>query len=215
MKKKWAEGTTDSEVHSRHASWRANHDALTRLINRRAFAREGELLLNNAKMTRNGHALLLIDLDRFKAVNDQYGHPTGDAALRRIASVIAGEVRESDTVARVGGNEFGVLLRGCSTQQAQRCAASLIRAVSKHRVRFQRGQFTLSIRIGLVSVTAHSAGLRSLLSAAERACRVAREKGGGCLHVSEPTGVETRNRRQEVLIARLNNAMDAGLHEYF
>jgi diguanylate cyclase (GGDEF)-like protein len=91
-------------------SYRARHDALTDLLNHASFTRELELELERAKRYGSGVTLVFFDLDDFKEINDTYGHPAGDQALRRVAELLRGELRQSDLAGRMGGDEFAALL---------------------------------------------------------------------------------------------------------
>src|SRR6202008_2645889 len=90
-------------------TYQASHDALTALVNRREFERRLGEPLDIARAGRQGHVMCYLDLDRFKAVNDTSGHLAGDNMLREVAALIREAVRDSDTVARIGGDEFGIL----------------------------------------------------------------------------------------------------------
>ncbi|XKH61810.1 diguanylate cyclase [Halomonas sediminis] len=111
--------------------WEAEHDPLTGLLNRRGFERRLEEAFADLQKTSIPSALILFDLDYFKPINDEGGHALGDEMLRRIAQVIAWEVRRSDHVARQGGDEFGVLLPSCTLRQAKIIADSLRKAVAE------------------------------------------------------------------------------------
>src|SRR5262249_50225825 len=93
----------------RHLSWQATHDALTELANRRQFELELGSALESARHGAESHAVLYIDLDQFKVVNDTCGHLAGDALLKQLAHALAAKMRRGDTLARLGGDEFGVL----------------------------------------------------------------------------------------------------------
>ena len=108
----------------------ADHDTLTPVLNRRAFVRE--LMRTIAYCRRYGAtaAVLYLDLDGFKQVNDRFGHPAGDAALVRMAELLVAHVRESDVVARLGGDEFAVLLLQADAEAAAAKAQSLAEAIA-------------------------------------------------------------------------------------
>lgn len=130
----------------------ASTDWLTDCLNRRAFSQEVTKRLNEAKAgTRLEGALLVIDADHFKAINDRFGHERGDEALQLIAGAIKGAVREGDLVSRIGGEEFGVFL-DCVTADAAAAIADGIRAAIAGQVFAPAGQVhPLSVSIGGVS----------------------------------------------------------------
>ena len=98
---------------ARQMTYQASHDALTGLVNRREFERRLQEAVDSAQNGDTAHALCYLDLDRFKIVNDTCGHTAGDNMLREVASIIKEAVRDSDTVGRIGGDEFALLLVGC------------------------------------------------------------------------------------------------------
>ena len=103
----------------------AMQDALTGLLNRRAFETQAEKALSRARRESTGLAALMLDLDHFKSINDKYGHPAGDAVIKFTADVLATSVRDTDLVARVGGEEFMVMLPGSSAQAALEVAKNV------------------------------------------------------------------------------------------
>lgn len=116
-------------LHQRQIEELARKDALTGLWNRRHFRELGELILKRCLRSRQGVSLILLDLDHFKAVNDRYGHGAGDAVIRACAACMAHAVRETDVVARIGGEEFVLLLDGsgleAGLQVAERVRAGI------------------------------------------------------------------------------------------
>jgi len=117
----------------RALSWQASHDALTGLINRREFDNRLHGALLAAQRGEGTFALLYIDLDQFKVVNDTCGHQAGDRLLRDVTGLLHTHVRASDTIARLGGDEFGVLLEGCTPDQATRIAEGVRQAIRDFR----------------------------------------------------------------------------------
>jgi len=168
---------THSRDFARLLSWQANHDALTGLPNRRGFETELKRLLDTARSERKLHALLYIDLDQFKLVNDSCGHAAGDELLKQLATTLQEKIRHSDTLARLGGDEFGVLLDGCSSDKAGQIADSLREASEQFRFMHGGKTFKITASIGLVCIHADSGDLHSLLSAADAACYMAKEEG--------------------------------------
>lgn len=168
---------------TRQMSYQATHDALTGLINRREFERRLQEALDSAHAANGVHIIFYMDLDRFKAVNDSCGHIAGDNMLREVAALIKDQVRDSDFVGRLGGDEFGTLLIGCPLDKARQIAADICNAVSDYRFVWQDKIFNIGISIGLVEITHSSAGLQDIMSAADSACYVAKQRGRGQVHV--------------------------------
>ncbi|MGD2137924.1 MAG: EAL domain-containing protein [Gammaproteobacteria bacterium] len=167
-------------------SYQATHDSLTGLINRREF----ENRLNHAiESTRNSgtrHALCYMDLDNFKIVNDTCGHTAGDELLKQLTIKLRMELREADTLARLGGDEFGILLEGCSIENAWEPAETIRQVVEDFRFVWDNRSFRIGASIGLVPITSDSGTLSDILSAADSACYVAKDRGRNCIHVYEP-----------------------------
>jgi diguanylate cyclase (GGDEF)-like protein/PAS domain S-box-containing protein len=173
---------TESRRHREQLSWSASHDELTGLVNRREFElRLGEELGKRANA--EPAAALFIDLDRFKAVNDSSGHAAGDVLLKNIAAILLGRARTHDTVARIGGDEFAVLLRGCDTRAAERIAASICARVADHRLEWGSGEqahsLSVGASIGIVAIDATFSAVKDVLEAADEACYEAKRAGRG------------------------------------
>ena len=168
------------------ARWEAEHDPLTGLLNRRGFERRlGEASAEYQK-TSTPSALLLFDLDHFKPINDEGGHALGDEMLRRIAQVVAWEVRRSDHVARQGGDEFGVLLPSCTLGQAERIAESLRVAVSEISVTHEGHEYGVTLSIGVTTFDDADQTVDAALSRADAASYEAKARGRNALCVNVP-----------------------------
>lgn len=180
-------------------SWQATHDLLTGLVNRHEFEHRVERALADARERGLTHAVLYIDLDQFKIVNDSCGHAAGDELLRQLGGLLAAKVRDNDTVARLGGDEFGVLLESCPLEQARHIADNLLHAVKGFRFAWRGRPFDIGASIGLVTVNRTNADLPEVLSAADMACYVAKERGRNQVHVYEkndPLSIPRRNEMQ-------------------
>lgn len=147
--------------------WEAEHDPLTGLLNRRGFERRLEEAFADFQKTSTPSALLLFDLDHFKPINDEGGHALGDEMLRRIAQVVAWEVRRSDHVARQGGDEFGVLLPSCTLSQARRIAESLRQAVREISVTHQGKEYLVTLSIGVTTFNEADGSVANVLARAD------------------------------------------------
>jgi diguanylate cyclase (GGDEF)-like protein len=126
----------------------------------------------------SGHVLCYLDLDRFKSINDSSGHQAGDAMLREAAKILRDAVRDSDTVARIGGDEFGMLLVGCPLDKARQIADDVCRAIKDFRFVWKDKIFNVGVSIGLVEIARDSGSIEELLAAADSACYVAKRQGG-------------------------------------
>jgi diguanylate cyclase (GGDEF)-like protein len=133
----------------------ADYDTLTPVLNRRAFVRELSRTIAYCRRYRTPAAVLYLDLDGFKQVNDQFGHPAGDAALVRIAELLVVHVRESDVVARLGGDEFAVLLLQVDAQAAAAKASALAEAIAAEAFVFEGRSCRLGGSIGVRAFADH------------------------------------------------------------
>ncbi len=167
---------TRERQYAANLSWQASHDALTGLVNRREFERRLAQLYNRTQQRSAQHALMFLDLDQFKIVNDTCGHAAGDELLRQLAGVLQQHLRQTDTLARIGGDEFGVLLENCAPEQALRIAETLRQSVRDFHFAFGSQSFTVGASIGMVHLGDNTMALQELLRAADAACYMAKEK---------------------------------------
>lgn len=190
-------------------TWQASHDPLTGLANRREFEVLLERQLASAKEQGKRHVLLYLDLDQFKVINDTCGHVAGDELLRQIASLMRPLIRDSDTLARLGGDEFGILLEGCSGAQAEQIAHKLLQSLEDFRFVWQDKTFRVGISIGLVGIHAGSGSASAVLSTADAACYMAKDKGRNRVWVHQDDDHEAARRQGEMeWVSRIMRAFD-------
>ncbi len=164
---------------ARQMSYQATHDALTGLVNRREFERRLEEAIDGGHRGDGQHVLCYLDLDHFKLVNDTSGHLAGDSMLREVAKLLRDAVRDSDTVGRLGGDEFGMLLVGCPLEKARQIADDVCRSVGDYRFVWKDRIFNIGVSVGLLEISRESGSLEELLAAADTACYVAKKQGSG------------------------------------
>jgi diguanylate cyclase (GGDEF)-like protein/PAS domain S-box-containing protein len=193
-------------------SYRATHDALTGLTNRAEFeARLGRTLVK-AHQERSEHALLYIDLDQFKLVNDACGHAAGDQLLSQVAKLLRDTVRAGDTLSRLGGDEFAVILEYCTSAQAQHVAQKICNRMDQFRFIRDGRRFRVGGSIGLVPLDSRWESPAAALQAADVSCYAAKEAGRNCVHTWLDTDVAMHARHKEAQwAARLDYAIDEGL----
>jgi diguanylate cyclase (GGDEF)-like protein len=158
-------------------SWLATHDPLTDLVNRHEFVLRLERALVSARAQGRTHAVLYVDLDHFKRINDAEGHAAGDRILRNVAGMLTGEVRRRDTVARTGGDEFALLLESCPLVEACGIAENIRRALENYQYRGMHGDYVVEASIGVVEVDAAAEDSSAVLHGADEACYAAKTAG--------------------------------------
>lgn len=195
---------------TKQMSYQATHDPLTGLINRREFERRLQEAMDTARAEEGVHILSYMDLDRFKTVNDSCGHLAGDNMLREVAALIKDQVRDSDYVGRLGGDEFGTLLIGCPIDKARQIAADISNAVADYRFVWQDKIFNIGISVGLVEISHMSGTLQDVISAADSACYVAKQRGRGQVHVYSARDEAIARERGDIQWLR---QLQSALHE--
>ncbi len=165
----------------------ADHDALTELFNRRRFEQElGEYSEYARRYTETG-AVLLLDLDRFKFVNDTHGHKAGDEVIRAVGNALRDSVRKGDVVARLGGDEFAVLLKNVSRAEAERVAQAMLATVRERELPIEGYRATMTTSIGIAPF-GEDVVTENLLVNADLAMYAAKDAGGDRCEVSEDDG---------------------------
>lgn len=172
---------TMSDVSERHRvtremAYQAAHDELTGLFNRRKFEQVLKDMLDQQRAIGRSHAVLYMDLDQFKVVNDTCGHHAGDELLRQLAVLLSNQLRKSDTLARLGGDEFGLILHGCSMVKAEEVGRKILALVNEFSFSWEGRNFTIGMSIGIVDVAGHTS-LAEVLMAADQACYSAKHRG--------------------------------------
>jgi diguanylate cyclase (GGDEF)-like protein/PAS domain S-box-containing protein len=207
---------SESRELNRRLSYHASHDILTGLVNRREFENRLERALRSAKARETSYALLYLDLDQFKIVNDSCGHSAGDSLLNQLGTLLKSKIRWRDTLARLGGDEFGVLLESCSLDEAMNTAETLRLAIGEYKFVWEERTFRLGVSIGVVPITADNEDVAALLTAADSACAAAKEAGRNRIHSFQENDIDLMRRRREMQwAARINNALEEDRFELF
>ncbi|KJZ07781.1 diguanylate cyclase [Halomonas sp. S2151] len=165
--------------------WEAEHDPLTGLLNRRGFERRLEEAMADWRKMAKPSVLMLFDLDRFKPINDEGGHPLGDEMLRRIAREVGRCVRSSDHVARPGGDEFAVLLPSCTLAQAQRIGEDILTAINDTCVVHEGREYHVTTSLGITEFREGDADIHTPIERADAASYAAKRQGRNRLVVDE------------------------------
>ena len=192
-------------------AYHASHDPLTNLLNRLEFENRLRMALHTAATQERQHVVMYLDLDQFKIVNDTCGHAAGDRLLRQVSTLLKQRVRDGDSLARLGGDEFGVLLENCPMQDAIRIADELRHCIADFRFVSDDRSFSIGASIGVVQVADGLLNLTEVLSAADAACYMAKEKGRNRVQYYRPHDTDVSMRRGEMAWAsRLQRALQDG-----
>jgi len=190
-------------------SWQASHDALTGLANRREFERRLALLLASPRTAPREGALLYVDLDQFKIVNDTCGHQAGDEMLRKVCRLLQNGLREGDTLARLGGDEFGILLKDCPAGAAARIAENLRQSAQELKMAWGSRILGTGLSIGLVPLSPELDTLHEVLRVADMACYRAKETGRNKVYIYQPEdAVLSRHAGEMDWLQRLRLALE-------
>ncbi len=200
---------TQTRALAEQLSHQASHDALTGLINRREFEIRLKQAIANAQAEGSKYALLYLDLDQFKIINDMGGHIAGDELLKQLAQTMRKMLRESDSLARLGGDEFGILLDGCPIEKAREIAESIRDTIDSFKFYWEGNIFEIGASIGLVMISEDSGTITEVMSAVDTACYTAKDLGRNRIQVYQPGNQELNKRRNEMYWSqRLNTAIN-------
>ena len=191
---------TESHQLARQLTYQANHDALTGLINRRAFEKRLQYALNESKHYQINYVLCYVDLDQFKVVNDTVGHVAGDELLKQIATLMQNALPATAILARLGGDEFGVLLIDCLPDQALDIANTVLREISLFRFNWQQRCFELGASIGLAPLMDSTTGIEQLFTQADMACYLAKDAGRNQVCIYHEDNQELMQHQAELLL---------------
>ena len=166
-------------------SYQTTHDALTGLFNRHEFEYQVKQAMRDVDVSGKEHSLLHMDVDQFKVINDTCGHIAGDELLKLYSFELSGLLRQGDILARVGGDEFGILLENCSVEQALTVATKIQELTQNFRFIWDGNTFNIGISIGLIGIDQKSDSVMSILSRVDAACHMAKEVGRNNIYVHD------------------------------
>ncbi|NIL93147.1 MAG: EAL domain-containing protein [Woeseiaceae bacterium] len=199
----------------RQLSYQASHDSLTDLINRREFENRLITAIDHIRgKPDDTHALLYLDLDQFKVVNDTFGHSAGDALLRQLSELVHSNIRSTDLLARLGGDEFGILLERCSEERALEVAEKIRGAIEGYRFEWQDSFTTVRCSIGVVMVNSENADVAGLMSSADVACYSAKDMGRNQVHLYKDSDASLRHEEMK-WVSRISSAVEEDRLELF
>ena len=182
-------------------------DRVTGLVNRKTFEQSLATLINNAAGSNSEHVLCFVDLDQFRVINNTCGHTAGNELLRQLGWYLQGKLRLSDTVAYLGGDEFGILLESCALKQDSRVFSAIHTALSEFEFELQGKKIGISASIGVVPINRSSGNPANVLGMADIACYTAKEKGRNRVHIYTEEDETSAPRNEMQWVNRINQAM--------
>ena len=203
-----AQYTMLQKMHS-HLLHETTHDQLTGLINRREFEKRLSQALASAREHGLHHVICYIDLTQFNVVNNTFGYEGGDRLLAEIAELFDSQLGDRGVLARIGGDEFGMLLEKCSNLEALAITARYKEAMQNYRFSYEDKSLSISFSAGLVEITNESDSVASSLQAAEACCKIARGKGANYIQVFNPAD-SGLFRHMEILkwVSKIDEALE-------
>jgi diguanylate cyclase (GGDEF)-like protein/PAS domain S-box-containing protein len=200
---------TEKRTMARQLSYQSTHDSLTGLLNRQEFELRLAHALDSVKSEGEQHVICHLDIDQFKIVNDACCHEAGDNLLKSIARLLPDYLRDSDVLARLGSDEFGLLLKNCSLADAAGIAEQILSAIQAYRFESDGSTFDITASIGIAPIDARSQNITGVMGAADLACYVAKDLGRNRIHVYEPGDQELMRRHSEMRwVSRITEAID-------
>ncbi len=204
---------TETRRMAREMSYQASHDHLTGLVNRREFERRLKRIINTAHEEGSKHATCYLDLDQFKVVNDTCGHTAGDELLKQLANVLKNSVRKRDTIGRLGGDEFGIIMEHCDIDQAYKVCEKVLQNFREYSFVWDNKTFSVGASLGLVPITLGSESITGVLRSADAACYTAKDDGRNRIHVYREDDEQLSKRHGEMQwVSKINKALE---HDHF
>jgi diguanylate cyclase (GGDEF)-like protein/PAS domain S-box-containing protein len=201
--------TTEMRRMSETITYQASHDTLTGLSNREEFSEQLKQVISESQATGSENALIYLDIDQFKVVNDLCGHTAGDELLLKTTTVIKSVIRSSDLSARLGGDEFGILLAGANINQATEIAQRLQSRLRETKLIWDKHVFNITTSIGVVMINGQDQDIHDVFAAADDACYIAKDAGGNKIKIYDVQENLFAKRRGEMQwISRLTKALE-------
>ncbi|MCW8853975.1 MAG: EAL domain-containing protein [Gammaproteobacteria bacterium] len=204
MVKAISERDNELRAHNIRLEEKAIHDHLTGLINRIGFEESLTIAIDECKKLDTHHVLCYMDLDKFKIINDTCGHGAGDELLMEISLLFQDHIRhESDILARIGGDEFALILRNCSIEKARNITQTICHSVRDYQFNWDRKQYSIGVSIGVIPLNKDTGTLKDAISSVDSACYLAKEKGRGQIHILQPDDKDFDNQTSQTQNSRL------------
>jgi diguanylate cyclase (GGDEF)-like protein/PAS domain S-box-containing protein len=199
---------TENRTMARQLSYQASHDALTGLINRHEFETRLQSALESVRSDNVRHVLCYLDMDQFKVVNDTCSHSAGDRLLKEVAAIVRDSLRETDILARIGGDEFGMLLKNCTLEDAldiMENVMGMIRTINNDSWGLT---FEVSASIGVTVLDSAAESITAVMRRADLACYAAKDHGRNRTHIYQDGDQELARRHGDMKwVSRLTEAI--------
>ena len=203
------EDDTNTQILTRDLSYQASHDVLTGLMNRHEFENQLQMALCISQAGNDEHVMCYLDLDKFMVINNNCGHPGGDELLCQLGKLLDSQTRKVDIVARIGGDEFGILMQCCSLKEAELAATAILRSLEEYVFDWAGVHHRISASIGLVPVTPDSKDISEIFRQAEAACYLVKQRGGNRIHTYRQNDENLARHETELQwVTRINDALD-------
>jgi len=190
---------TEHRKITQEINYQVSHDLLTGLINRREFEKRLLRLIKDTQQHKNiEHIFCFFDLDKFKIVNDTSGHPAGDELLRQISTLTKENIRQRDTLARFGGDEFGILMESCSLQKAEYITEKIRDLIEHFVFIWEDKSFSVGVSIGIVSISDKTKDMTEAFKQADAACYAAKEAGRNRVCIYHEDDINLSSRKNEL-----------------
>ena len=186
----------------------ANYDDLTGLMNRSGYEYFLDSAFVQVQSTDVETSLLHINIDQLHIINDTVSHTAGDAVIRSVAAIVASHKRDCDTLSRLGGDEFGLILHDCSCPDATESAERICRKIESSAVEFEGNSFNVTVSIGVAMLSVESESVAQAMSAAELACTMAKDQGQNRVETYRSDNVDMIRREEQMhLVAHIQRAL--------
>ncbi|BCG65677.1 MAG: two-component system, chemotaxis family, CheB/CheR fusion protein [Methyloprofundus sp.] len=211
------EDVTEAKLINEEMTHRATHDMLTGLINRAEFEYRLHRIIKTAQQDPTvNHALCFLDLDQFKVVNDTSGHVAGDELLRQLGALLSKQVRQRDTLARIGGDEFAILMEHCGLEQAGRATETIRKLIEDFQFNWEDRSYRIGVSIGLTLINHTIKDASEALKHADLACYAAKDMGRNRVHTYHPNDAQLAKQEGELhWAARITEALENNMFRLY
>ena len=208
---------TSRKKAQRDLEYLAMHDGLTGLFNRHYFETELNQYAATAMRGSGPHALLYLDLDHFKVINDTAGHHHGDSVLRNISTLISNRLRKADFFARIGGDEFALLLPNTNQKIALKLADNICKLLDEYQCKIEGETFKVNCSIGISEIDGHEEGAEEYMKQADIALYAAKKQGRNMAHIYDQDDIHSKELQLSLeWVRKLHQAVvDDNLVLYF